>query len=130
MVAGLTEEQLALRPSADRWPIWATIGHTACQRVFWLCDVFGDPLWLFFDPAWRTADVAALAQAAYQERLLPEGTLEGARLRVLADALEETGCSAALLLEHLRRPGLHVRGCWAVDLLRAPRDSLAVEGFS
>jgi len=43
IVAGLTDEQLALRPTPDRWPIWATIGHTACQRVFWLCDFAGEP---------------------------------------------------------------------------------------
>ena len=43
VVAGLSDEQLALRPTPDRWPIWATIGHTACQRVFWLCDFAGEP---------------------------------------------------------------------------------------
>ena len=43
VVAGLTDEQLALRPAPDRWPIWATIGHAACQRVFWLCDFAGEP---------------------------------------------------------------------------------------
>jgi hypothetical protein len=43
VVAGLTDEQRALRPTPDRWPIWATIGHTACQRVFWLCDFAGEP---------------------------------------------------------------------------------------
>jgi hypothetical protein len=43
VVAGLTAEHLDLRPSADRWPIWATIGHAACQRVFWLCDFAGEP---------------------------------------------------------------------------------------
>ena len=42
-VAGLTDEQLALQPSPDRWPVWATIGHAACQRVFWLCDFAGEP---------------------------------------------------------------------------------------
>jgi DinB family protein len=42
-VATLTDEQLALRPSPERWPIWATIGHLACQRVFGLCDVAGEP---------------------------------------------------------------------------------------
>lgn len=42
-VAALTDEQLALRPTPERWPIWATIGHTACQRVFWLCDFAGEP---------------------------------------------------------------------------------------
>ena len=42
-VATLTEEQLATRPAPDRWPMWATIGHLACQRVFWLCDFVGEP---------------------------------------------------------------------------------------
>ena len=43
VVAALTEEQLALRPSPERWPLWATVGHAACQRVFWLCDFAGEP---------------------------------------------------------------------------------------
>jgi hypothetical protein len=43
VVARLTNEQLALRPAPDRWPLWATVGHAACQRVFWLCDVAGEP---------------------------------------------------------------------------------------
>lgn len=43
VVATLTEEQLALRPTPERWPIWATVGHAACQRVFWLCDFAGEP---------------------------------------------------------------------------------------
>lgn len=42
-VAALTGEQLASRPSPERWPLWATIGHLACQRVFWLCDFAGEP---------------------------------------------------------------------------------------
>lgn len=43
VVAGLTDAQLATQPSPDRWPLWATVGHTACQRVFWLCDIAGEP---------------------------------------------------------------------------------------
>jgi uncharacterized damage-inducible protein DinB len=43
VVAAMPEEQLAIQPSHDRWPIWATVGHTACQRVFWLCDFAGEP---------------------------------------------------------------------------------------
>ena len=39
------------------------------------------------------------------------------RLAVLSDALEEAGCAEARLLDHLRGPSPHVRGCWAVDLL-------------
>jgi hypothetical protein len=41
VVGALTDEQLAARPAADRWPLWATVGHLACQRVFWLCDFAG-----------------------------------------------------------------------------------------
>jgi hypothetical protein len=43
VVGAMTEAQLALRPSPERWPLWATVGHTACQRVFWLCDFAGEP---------------------------------------------------------------------------------------
>jgi hypothetical protein len=43
VVAGLSAEQLALRPSPERWPLWATVGHLACQRVFSLCDFAGEP---------------------------------------------------------------------------------------
>ena len=43
VIATMSDEQLAIRPSPERWPIWATVGHTACQRVFWLCDFAGEP---------------------------------------------------------------------------------------
>jgi DinB superfamily len=42
-VSALTEDELAIRPSPERWPLWAMVGHTACQRVFWLCDFAGEP---------------------------------------------------------------------------------------
>ena len=42
LVATMSTEQLAIRPTPDRWPVWATIGHLACQRVFWLCDFAGE----------------------------------------------------------------------------------------
>jgi hypothetical protein len=43
VVASMTEDQLAIHPSPERWPLWATVGHLACQRVFWLCDFAGEP---------------------------------------------------------------------------------------
>jgi uncharacterized damage-inducible protein DinB len=43
VVAALTDEQLAIHPSPERWALWATVGHAACQRVFWLCDFAGEP---------------------------------------------------------------------------------------
>ena len=59
--------------------------------------------------------VGQLAKAAYKERHLPSGLLDTARLAVLADALEENGCTHTDLLVHLRSGGRHVRGCWALD---------------
>jgi uncharacterized damage-inducible protein DinB len=43
VIAALTAEQFAIEPGAGRWPLWATVGHTACQRVFWLCEFAGEP---------------------------------------------------------------------------------------
>jgi hypothetical protein len=70
-----------------------------------------------FNPAWRTPAVLALAQAAYDNRILPAGHLESDRLAILADALEDAGCDQGELLGHLRGPGPHVRGCHVVDCL-------------
>lgn len=67
--------------------------------------------------SWLKPAVVALAQAAYEKRSLPGGTLDNAHLAVLADALEEAGCTEASLLSHCRNPGSHVRGCWVVDLV-------------
>lgn len=67
--------------------------------------------------AWRTPAVVALAEAAYDYRTLPAGTLEPDRLAILADALEEAGCDDVEILSHLREPAEHVLGCWAIDLL-------------
>jgi hypothetical protein len=69
------------------------------------------------DPAIVTPTVASLARAAYDEPLLPSGEIEGDRLAVLSDALEEAGCDDADILAHLRVPGPHVRGCHILDLL-------------
>jgi uncharacterized damage-inducible protein DinB len=43
VVGVMSDEQLAVRPAPDRWPIWGTVGHTAGARVYWLCGVFGEP---------------------------------------------------------------------------------------
>jgi hypothetical protein len=39
------------------------------------------------------------------------------RLPILADALEEAGCTNPEMLDHCRQPGAHARGCWVVDAL-------------
>jgi hypothetical protein len=83
-----------------------------------LRDVVGNPFRpARLDPALRTPGVASLAQAAYEERALPSGHLDLTRLVTLADALESAGCPDADILAHLRSPGPHVRGCWALDLI-------------
>jgi hypothetical protein len=69
------------------------------------------------DSALRTSTLLSLAWAAYNERLLPSGELDLQRLAVLADAFEEAGCTDPRLLDHLRGPGPHVRGCHVVDAL-------------
>jgi uncharacterized damage-inducible protein DinB len=43
VVAAMTDAQLSIRPSPDLWPIWATVGHTAGARTYWLCDIAGEP---------------------------------------------------------------------------------------
>jgi hypothetical protein len=70
---------------------------------------------------WRTKSVLALARAAYEERVLPAGELDPTRLAVLTDALEEAGCESADIMNHLRGPGPHVRGCWTLDLILGKR---------
>ena len=72
-----------------------------------------DDAWL----SWQSGVVASLAQAAYDSRFLPSGQLDPARLAILADALEEAGCTNADILDHLRGRVPHVRGCWPLDLL-------------
>ena len=83
-----------------------------------LRDIFGNPFRpAFIDLTWLTPSVTSLAAAAYEERSLPSGELNPARLGILADALEEAGCTDMRILDHLRSVRGHVRGCWAVDLL-------------
>jgi hypothetical protein len=90
-----------------------------CQS---LRDIIGNPFrpppagaldWL----AWHSGLAITLAQAAYDDRLLPSGHLGPVRLAILADALTDAGCMDAELLAHLRSPGPHVRGCHALDLI-------------
>jgi hypothetical protein len=48
---------------------------------------------------------------------MPAGTLDAGRLGVLADALLDAGCDDEEMVRHLREPGPHVRGCWAVNVI-------------
>ena len=80
-----------------------------------LRDIIGNPFHsaLAVDQARLLSHAAPLrdiAQAIYDERRFGD-------MPILADALEEAGCTDAAILEHCRREGVHVRGCWVLDLL-------------
>jgi hypothetical protein len=83
-------------------------------QVRLLRDLFGNPFRpVALDPAWwawRDGTIPKLAQAIYDDRAFD-------RLPILADALEDAGCTDGDILNHCRQPGEHVRGCWVVDLL-------------
>jgi hypothetical protein len=88
--------------------------HEPDAQAALLRDIAGNP----FRPAaplapavlaWNGGTVPKLAAAIYEERAFD-------RLPVLADALEDAGCTDADILGHCRAGGEHVRGCWVVDL--------------
>lgn len=57
---------------------------------------------------WLTDTVKALAEACYSERN-GDGTLDGVRLAVLADACEDASCTDAAILDSLRQREERVR---------------------
>ena len=60
--------------------------------------------------AWNDGGISKLAQAIYDAKRFDE-------LPILADALEDAGCTNEDILNHCRGAGPHVRGCWVLDLL-------------
>jgi hypothetical protein len=108
---------------ALEWAEWA-VGKP--EREFWIAEgeeqrehpcaflreLFGNPFrlvtidldWLI----WQNNTIPKMAQSIYDE-----GRFE--RMPILADALEEAGCTNADILNHCRQPGEHVRGCWVID---------------
>jgi hypothetical protein len=75
-----------------------------------LC-IFGNPFRpAALEPSCRTALIEQMARGIYDDRRFED-------LPILADALEEAGCTSRDVLDHCRSPGPHVRGCWAVDLI-------------
>ena len=79
-----------------------------------LRDIFGNP----FRPAsinpswltWNDGAIGKIAEGIYDKRAFD-------RVPILADALEEAGCTDASILPHCRQPGEHARGCWVIDML-------------
>ena len=101
------------RTDDETWAAYDAAEGVLCGL---LRDVFGPPA---FRPvpaidasllAWNAAAVKKIAEAVRGDQAFD-------RLPLLADPLEEAGCTDASLLSHCRGSGRHVRGCWAVDLV-------------
>lgn len=73
-----------------------------------LGEVTFDPAWL----AWNDGTVRRIAESVREERTYGD-------LPVLADALEEAGCSDGRILLHLRERMPHSSRCWVLRLLLA-----------
>jgi hypothetical protein len=74
-----------------------------------LRDIFGNPCRpVSVNPSWLTTSAVSVAKSIYDDR-----AFDG--LPILADALEDAGCTDPDILGHCRGPGPHVRGCWVVD---------------
>jgi hypothetical protein len=78
-----------------------------------LRDIFDNPFrGITLDSSWLQPRVLSLAQGIYNDRAF-------GRMSEMAEALEAAGCMNREILSHLRGPGPHVRGCWALDLILA-----------
>jgi len=84
----------------------------AARAVWALREVIGNPFRpVAFDAAWRTDTVLSLARHMYESR-------DFSAMPILADALQDAGCDHDDILNHCRDAnGVHVRGCWVVDLV-------------
>ncbi len=61
---------------------------------------------------WNQQTIPRMAHAIAAEGAFHE-------LPILADAVEDAGWTDPVLLNHLREPGPHFSGCWALDLILA-----------
>jgi hypothetical protein len=101
-------------PCNDGWYAaeW-TIGNRShlASGVPIVRDIFGNPFRpVIIEPGWLTTNVINLTCTIYDDRAFNY-------LPILADALEEAGCTDADILKHCRQPGEHVRGCWVTDVM-------------
>jgi hypothetical protein len=115
-------ELLQLNPEARWLGNWAASVVVAAGLNYWeaehrpqmalLRDIFGNPIRpVTFSPDWRTDTAVSLARQMYESR-------DFSAMPILADALQDAGCDNDDILSHCRDPqGVHVRGCWVVDLV-------------
>lgn len=112
VVAAMTDADLAVRPSPDLWPVWATVGHTAGTRVYWLCTVIGEPgaertpFAIDADSGWEDdldhpRSAAELAEALDSTFRLVNNCLDRWTVDMLADEIDR---------EYLGQRQVHARG--------------------
>jgi hypothetical protein len=107
-VADATENAIAYK---------AARGEELAIQSHILRDIVGNP---FRPPPsitkgillWNGGLIVRMAQAICEDRDFTQESMG-----VMADGLEEAGVDDASLLEHLRGPGPHCRGCFAIDML-------------
>jgi len=112
----LKEQKPTTRKSAKR----AARSEQEAAQARLLLDLFGNP----FRPAALTLEALSLRRESdtvlhLAQAIYAEGTFD--HLPILGDALEEAGCTEAVLLDHCRASDPHVRGCWLLDLLSRER---------
>lgn len=108
-VGGKSSMDIANRLQEDHSAFANGRAEEQVEQIKLLRDIFGNPFRpVAFDPAWQTADATGIAGRMYESR-------DFSAMPILADALEEAGCTNADVLLHCREPGVHVRGCWVVD---------------
>jgi len=104
-------------PERVRTKVYAKHARPAVERtsaalVALAREVLGNPFRVpAIHPAWREWHGGAVRLIA--ERVAR--TWDFSALPVLADALQDAGCEDEHLLAHLRSPGPHVPGCWALE---------------
>jgi hypothetical protein len=105
------QQLLRHRQDADDPDPYRTNREEGAAHADLIRDIFGNPFRrVRVVTKWRTSTVLALAQQVYDTR-------DFSAMPILADALQDTGCDRADILDHCRGPGPHVRGCWVVDLV-------------
>jgi hypothetical protein len=73
--------------------------------------IFGNPFQVTkFDPNWMNDNASKLAQSVYIRK-------DFSLLSMLADELEENGCTDTQILNHCRNDKIHTRGCWVLDTI-------------
>jgi hypothetical protein len=104
--------QAAVRSAApeptEEWAVRVELERAYCDLAR---DFFRQVLYpIEVDPGWLVPNVTNLAAVICTERSFED-------MPVLADALEEAGCTHPVILAHCRDGKVHDCGCWLLDRL-------------